>query len=252
MSVTVITSTIGRPELRKCIESVRAQMYPGVKHHVYVNGPRWEARAYHEIREDWLNSQTTSNLSVLYLSEETGAYDEKGPSCGGVFAGAPFLAASDWIFYLNDDDFYDPNHVASVMALAKEHDLSWAYSLRRFVRKDGEPIVDDDWCSLGHYPIRGSDGTQFVVDNSCFAVKRTLAERYGRAWTTIPTLGDRLFLMALKESKTRSGCTGLVSVNYRTGTGSAPDEPEKYLEIAEMNRRERVDGFPWRTARVFG
>jgi glycosyltransferase involved in cell wall biosynthesis len=241
MTVTVITSSIGRPELRQCIESVRAQTYP-VRHAVYVNGP-----AFHEPARAVLMDYP--EIQAVYLPEDTGNYNGSGPGCAGVFAAAPFLTRSDWVFFLNDDDFYDPDHVESVMAFAKSNDLKWAYSLRRFVGKDGAPVCDDNWCSLGYWPIYGTN--EYVVDNSCYAMQRCLAERYALAWTVSPLIGDRCMLMALKESGARSGCTGRSTVNYRIGTGSAPDEPEKYHQAAARMRAEFPNGFPWRAPRVF-
>lgn len=242
-TVTVITSTIGRPELRKCIQSVRSQTYQA-NHVVYVNGKK-----YFEDAGDILYDYP--NVNAVFLNEETGAFNGSNPTCASVFAAAPLLTNSDWIFFLNDDDFYDSNHIESIMNMVIRNDLKWAYSLRKFVTKTGEPICDDNWSSLGHWPIHNT--VQYVVDNSCFAVSRDLAIRYGLAWTAYPILGDRCFLMALKESGEKAGCTGLSTVNYRIGTGSAPDEPEAYLRCAEIAKSSiRIgDGFPWRKQNIF-
>lgn len=241
-TVTVITSTIGRPELKKCIESVRDQTYP-VNHMVFVNGPKYRWNAL-QVLQDF------PHVKANYLHEETGDYNGSGPTCASVLATAPHLTNSDWVFFLNDDDFYDPNHVESVMNLVNGHDLKWAYSLRRIVTKSGDPICDDDWCSLGHWPIVGTD--QYLVDNSCYAVSRPLAQKHGLAWTAFPMIGDRCFLMALKESGERYGCTGLSTVNYRIGTGSAADDPDMYLGLAKSIRLEIKEPFPWRKPSVFG
>lgn len=242
-TVTVITSTIGRPELRQCIESVRSQTY-NVKHMVFVNGPK-----YHNSSKAIL--KYFPDIHCVYLPEETGAFNGSNPTCASVFAAAPLLTNSDWVFFLNDDDFYDSNHIESIMNMVIINDLKWAYSLRKFVTKAGELICDDNWSSLGHWPIHNT--VQYVVDNSCFAVSRELAIRYGLAWTAYPILGDRYFLMALKESGEKAGCTGLSTVNYRIGTGSAPDEPEAYLKCAEIARSSisNGEGFPWRKQNIF-
>lgn len=236
--VTVVTSTIGRPELRQCIESVRAQTYP-CKHFVFVNGPRFhdEAKA---ILEGY------PEVTAFYLPEDTGDIGA-GPSMSGVFSGAPFLTSSDWIAYLDDDNWFDPTHIESLVRLAETNDLGWAYSLRRLVSKDGTPICDDDWCSLGHWPVRGTD--QHLVDNSCYLVKRSLATRYALAWQAMPVIQDRCFLMALMESGAPYGCTGQSTVNYRLGTGTAEDSPDAYRAMSRT--LDSVDK-PWRTQRVFG
>lgn len=242
MQITVITSTIGRPELKQCIESVQAQTYPHIKHMVFVNGPKYGNKAAHILSQ-------YRRVNAIYLPEETGDYG-MGGSMADVFAAAPFLTNSDFIFYLDDDNFYAPNHVESVMDMIVGNNLEWAYSLRKLVSPSGDFIADDNWCSLGHYPIIST--TDYLVDNSCFAVSRKLATRYGLAWTARPFVSDRCFCMALKESGARCGCTGLYTVNYRIGTGSCPNNPDIFLKNDETLRRAFPDGFPWGTPRVYG
>lgn len=241
MRVAVITSSIGRKELRDCMESVRKQTH-ACKHFVYVNGPQWHDAARQTIKD-------FPEANAFYLTEETGD-GGLGPSCSHVFAAAPYLTTAEWIFYLNDDDFFDPNHVESIMKLVDEHNLKWAYSLRKFVDMNGNFICDDDWNSLGHWPCLG-EPDQFLVDNSCFAVHRSLATRLGIAWTAMPFYSDRCFLMALKETKEPYGCNGLSTTNYRIGLGSAQGTPETYLQSAECVRKAFPDGFPWREPRVY-
>jgi hypothetical protein len=241
MTVSVITSTIGRPELRRCVQSVR-ENYSDARHFVYVNGPQ-----FHENARETL--ELFPDVTAFYLPEDTGSYFT-GPSMAGVFAAAPFLTSADWILFLDDDNFFEPNHIESMLKLVKENDLQWGYSLRRFVDKRGTVVCDDDWCSLGHYPIIGTNS--HLVDNSCYIVSRRLAQRMALAWTAVPIVADRCFLMALMESGTRYGCTGLSTVNYRLGTGTAPDDPEAYLRMAKQARELYPEGFPWRKPAVFG
>lgn len=241
MDATVITSSIGRKELRQCIESVQAQTHP-CEHYVFVNGPRWHESAQ-EILKDY------PGVHAFYLPEETGETGG-GPSMADVFAGAPYLTRSEWIFFLNDDDFYDPNHVETLLSHIKSNNLKWAYSLRKFVNIDGEFICHDDWNSLGYWPCLG-DLSSFLVDNSCYVVHRSLATRYGAAWTALPWISDRCFLMALKESKAPYGSTGLSTVNYRVGTGTAPADPRLYLQNVDLVKRCFPEGFPWRRPTVF-
>ena len=209
---------------------------------VYVNGPQYHAAARAILRD-------YPDVTAFYLNDETGDYGSGG-SMADVFAGAPFLTRADWIFYLDDDNFFDSDHVASLMNLARENDLKWAYSLRRFVSQEGNAICDDDFRSLGHWPVVGTDG--HLVDNSCYAVSRRLAQRMSLAWTAIPLVADRCFFMALERSGARYGCTGLSTVNYRIGTGSAQETPEHYLNLKDSVQGRYPGGFPWRKPRVFG
>lgn len=243
MTVTVITSTIGRPELRQCIESVRAQTHKA-SHFVFVNGPKYHASAR-------LVLQDFPEVTAFYLPEETGDYGTGG-SMADVFAAAPFLTRSDWIFYLDDDNFYEPSHIESLMAFAKANDLKWAYSLRKLIEKSGEYICDDDWCSIGAYQPRSAEIGTRIIDNSCFALSRRVAQRYALAWTALPIVADRCVQMALVESGVRHGCTGLPTVNYRLGTGTANPTRAQVLEIAaDVQAGKPEGGFPWRKEQVF-
>lgn len=235
----VITSTIGRPELRQCIESVKNQTLP-TEHFVFVNGKK-----YHDSARSVLNDYPC--VHAIYLPHETGDYG-MGPTMAGVFAAAPFLISSDWLFFLDDDNFFDKNHVVSLIKLAEDNDLKWAFSLRRYVDKLGTPICNDDWCSLGYWSMTGG---AMLVDNSCYMVNKRLAETKGLAWTAVPFFSDRAFLMALKNTNTRSGCTGLSTVNYRIGTGTADPDPELYLKNAEKIKTTLKNVFPWRCKNIF-
>ncbi len=240
MSVVVITSTIGRPELRQCIESVRAQVYP-CRHYVFVNGPQWHYRS-RKILQDF------PHVHAIYLPEETGNYGV-GCSMADVFAAAPFLTQADWIMFLDDDNWFEPTHVNSLFRFARANDLQWAYSLRRFVDKDGKYICDDNWSSLGHWPIY--ETKEHLVDNSCYFVSRKLACKMSLAWTALPVVADRCFFMALQKSGAKYGTTGLYTANYRIGLGTGHKTPKYHLGLDMSMQAEVPDGFPWAKAQVF-
>lgn len=240
MNISVITSTIGRSELRQAIESVKSQTLKA-KHIVFVNGPR-----YHDATRGIL--QDYPEIDAFYLSEETGDYGAGG-SMADVFAAAPFLVRSEWVLFLDDDNFFDSNHIESLFTFVKRNNLKWAYSLRRFVDKTGTPICDDDWRSLGHAPVFMTNSN--LIDNSCYFVHRSLATKYAWVWTMLPIVADRCFCAALMQSGTRSGCTGLSTVNYRIGTGTAQEPITQYQESAKQLRARYPEGYPWRTPRLF-
>ena len=129
--ISVITSTIGRPELRQCIESTAKQTIK-CTHYVFVNGPRFHASAK-AILDDY------PEVKAFYLPEETGDYGV-GPSMADVFAAGPFLTRSKWVCFLDDDNWFDETHVESLWLLASKHNLKWAFSLRKLVAPNGEFI----------------------------------------------------------------------------------------------------------------
>jgi hypothetical protein len=235
-TISVITSSIGRPELRRCIESVKEQTVK-CRHYVYVNGLKWMLPA-HEIIQEF------PHINAMYLPEETGDCGY-GHSMSGVFAAAPFLTESDFIFYLNDDDFYDSNHVESLVCLMQDEKLGWAYSLRRFVDIRGNPVCEDDWDSLGYWP-NAFDDNSFLVDNSCYAMRRSTARAVATHWTQDSRIADRLVLRELKHLGLPYGCSGISTVNYRLGTGTATAPEALYHECARRARNGFPEGFPWR------
>lgn len=242
MSITVITSTIGRPELRQCIESVKSQSVR-CTHYVFVNGPEFHSKA-RAILKDY------PDVHALYLQESTGDYG-MGPSMADVFAASPYLTRSKWILFLDDDNWYDKDHVQSLWVFANQNNLKWAYSLRKLMAPSGEFICNDNWDSLGHWSEEyGRAEDQFLVDNSCYFVDRQLAARMSAAWTAMAHYADRCFFIALKEAGEKSGCTGLYTVNYRTGSSNKTPADE-YLKADADLRKHFNDGYPWAKPRVF-
>ncbi len=231
-SVTVITASIGRDTLKQTIESV-AQQTVSCRHFVFLNGA------------DKPNPLISLpyDAEVIRIPETTGDCGS-GPGAGAIYAAAPWLTNSDYVCYLNDDDWFEPEHVATLLALAEEYRLHWAYSLRRFVNLQGDIIGEDNFDSLGHYPCL-YDPADFLVDNSCFLVRTSLARKYGHEWHT-PRFSDRNFLRALKGHGVPYGTTGLSTVNYRIGLSSTTD-PVKYVAYNnEAAAAKYPDGFPWR------
>lgn len=235
MKVTVVTSTIGRPELRQAISSVKGQTHPCL-HYVFINGSQYSV--------DYFPHDPT--VKIIGLPRETGV---TGADNAGVFAAAGFLTDSDIICYLNDDDFFAPDHVERLVKLITENNLNWAYSLRRFVDLTGDPICDDDFDSLGFWPCEW-DSSQYLVDCSCYAVRRSVATQLGHAWYH-PITGDRNFLHVLKALGGPYGCTGKVTVNYRVGLGTASSDLSYYRNNTALSRTNHPGGFPWRRPAIF-
>lgn len=235
LSVAVVTSTRGRPTLRQTIESVANQTYEA-RHYVFAHGKDcWDATA--ELAEG-------SNVDVVYLPVANGG---GGYAMAPVYAAAPYLVGEDIIFYLDDDNFYDPDHVESLVFLIKDRQLGWAYSLRKIVDADGGYICDDNCESLGCSP--NATG-HYLVDNSCYAVRTDVARKHSHAWY-VPIVSDRSFQAELMRNRVRCGTTGKHSVSYRLshdGSGGMTKDTfinnNKFMSV-------RFTDFPWTKRQVF-
>lgn len=235
LSVAVVTSTRGRKLIKQANDSVKAQTRKA-KHYVFAHGKDcWDAVSA---------STEGCDVDVVYLPATNGG---GGYGMAPVFAASPFLVDEDVILYLDDDNWYEPDHVESLVSLIENHDLGWAYSLRRIVDADGNWICDDNCESLGMH--RNSHG-HYLVDNSCYAVRRDVAVKHSHAWY-VPVISDRNFQAALMKDKVKCGTTGKHSVNYRLSVdGTGGMTKEKFLGNNEWMKQKR-SGFEWATQQIF-
>jgi len=240
MKVAVITSSLGRDLLARCIESVQAQTYP-VKHHVFINHAMYFDQAK-PILEKY------PNVFAYYLHEGGFLGDLRGPEA--VYAGASFIVGdAEIVLFLNDDDQYEPNHVESLVRLIEDNNLDWAFSLRKIVNDNNEFVAEDDCESLGYWPCVYNDKT-YLVDCSCYALRTKIARAAANGWCH-KVIGDRAFLLTLKALRTKAGCTGLSTVKYRLHSGSGVNA--KFFEINNPIMESKYpNGLPWRKPIILG
>lgn len=210
LSVAVVTSTQGRPTITKAIQSVKDQTRKAT-HYVFIHGAEYSDKTIPHLADDTV---------AVHLPRANGG---GGYGMAPVFALAPFAITEDIIFYLDDDNWYEPDHIESLVEMIEKHDLGWAYSLRKIVDNEGNFICEDNCESLGCIP---NSHQQYLVDNSCYAVRTDVARRHSHAWY-VPIVSDRSFQSELMRAKIRCGTTGKHSVNYRLsqdGTGGMTKE----------------------------
>jgi glycosyltransferase involved in cell wall biosynthesis len=234
ISVAVVTSTQGRDTLRQCIASVQTQTYKAT-HYVFAHGKE---------HSDKVQSLVSSDTVAVYLPCANGG---GGLAMAPVFAAAPYLINEDLIFYLDDDNYYDPDHIESLVALMQDHDLGWAYSLRKIVDNEGGYICDDNCESLGMQPNASG---HYLVDNSCYAVRADIARKHSHAWY-VPVVSDRSFQASLMQAKIKCGTTGKHSVSYRLShDGSGGMSKQAFINNNEFMRSKFTD-FPWTKRQIW-
>ena len=236
LSVAVITSTRGRETIKQANESVRNQTYKAT-HYVFAHG-----------RDCWdkveNNMKEIANAQVVNLPRANGG---NGYGMAPVFALAPFVVEEDIMFYLDDDNWYEPDHIESLVEMIEKHNLGWAYSLRKIVDVKGNLICEDNCESLGCIP---NSDQQYLVDNSCYAVRTDVARRHSHAWY-VPVVSDRSFQAELMRAKHPAGTTGKHSVNYRLSTdGTGVMTADKFIGNSEWMKRNRPD-FSWTKKQIF-
>ena len=231
MRVMVITPTTGKDTVVKAVESVRDQTIP-TEHLIVCDGDDAYQKAWN-LDIAW----KADFIKLLTLPENVGGGGWYGHR---VYAGMPFMVNADYILFLDEDNWFEPNHVETMINKIKSKDLMWAYSLRRICNEAGEYIADDDCESLGRWPVF-YDHTLNFVDTNCYCFKREylvhVAHNFYGQWGQ-----DRAFYKAASSALPAFGCTGEATVNYR-----APDRLHKmFLEGNEKMIKAYKQPLPWR------
>ena len=225
LSVAVVTSTQGRSTITKAIQSVKDQTRKAT-HYVFIHGAEYSDKTIPHLADDTV---------AVHLPRANGG---GGYGMAPVFALAPYAITEDIVCYLDDDNWYEPDHIESVVEMIEKHDLGWAYSYRKIEDNEGSFICEDNCESLG---MQLNSDNQYLVDNSCYAVRTNVARRHSHAWY-VPVISDRSFQHELMRAGLSVGTTGKHSVNYRLskdGTGGMT--AEKFINNNEWMKKHRPD-----------
>jgi glycosyltransferase involved in cell wall biosynthesis len=222
----VITPTTGKDTVFKAMESIRDQTIK-TEHLVVFDGQK---------ARDNFPLAFVDRHTFLTLPENVGGNGWYGHR---VYAGMPLMVNADYILFLDEDNWFEPNHVETMINKIKSKDLMWAYSLRRICNEAGEYVCDDDCESLGRYPTFYDHMLNFV-DTNCYCFKReylvSIAHTFYGQWGA-----DRPFYKAASTNLPAFGCTGEATVNYRA--------PERLLGMfgqGNEDMKKAYGNLPWR------
>lgn len=202
--VSVITPTIGRPELRRCIMSVFNQSYKKIQHIIVVDGESHRREAEKVLRG--LSKRIRGRLEIVYLPYSTGQWG------GCIYATFPALASGDYIVNCDDDNWFKTNHVESLLKSIGSY--QWAYSLRNIVY--GKCIVRDVCESLGYLHPVWNKPKEHHIDTNCYFLPKKVALHTASFWFKEENSrqNDRQFYRALRKLFPRYTCTKEHTVNY--------------------------------------
>ena len=194
--VTIITPTIGSPKIRDAIRSVASQTYRNIRHLVVVDGPAYE-NAYK------LLDITESKVQVVVSPDNTGRDGFYGHR---IYAAYPHLINSDYIAFLDEDNWYEPNHIDSLVKTIENRSVDFAYSFRKIFDQHKNFVAEDNCESLGKWPIWPSLGHKlsagqfpYLIDTSSFLFRRKFIQSTCHLWHS-GWGGDRRFFMAVDKN----------------------------------------------------
>lgn len=232
--IAVVTVTILRPSLKRAIDSVLEQDFPGrIQLLVGID------KALGSLDESMagLDKIRPSRVVTFFDPGYSTAVRNGGlysSSCGGILRCVlTYLANARYVAYLDDDNWWAIDHLRHLRAAIEGK--AWAFAHRYFTHPEtGRVVCRDSWESIG--PNRGIFKDRFggFVDPSNLMIDKIACEPQVRWWnfamTGDPTgmTADRRVFNALRHLE--PGESNAATVFYQV-TPSDPIHPHRLLRM---------------------
>jgi len=226
MSLAVITPTIGSKYLKKCIESINSQTNKNFTYYIVIDGSKYKEDVYNILKD----IELPENLKIIPLDENTGANGWNGHR---IYIAMSFLINTEYIMFLDEDNFLEATHVESILEIVKEKRIDWTFALRNIVDKDDKFICQDKCESLGYLHHVWNNPNDHLVDVNCYCIKTEIfrkhcLEFYKKARPVNDDEVDRALFKKLVQYKCVS--TRRYTVNYRVGNRLDSVKAEFFIE----------------------
>lgn len=233
-SAIIITPTTGAPELYDAAFSVATQTYDNLDYLVVTDGPAYAANV--DAVMEPFNRDYLHKMTLPFNTGANGFYGHR------IFAAVSHLVDHDYVFLLDQDNWFHPSHVESLIAACENNNLDWAYSLRKIYNKDKQYLCDDNCESLGKWPIAGS--SDHLVDTSAYCFSNRFFREVGHLWHA-GWRADRKFFKSVKDMPNRFACSGLHTLNYRLG-GNSGSVTRKFFDTGNLITMSKHQfPYPW-------
>ena len=215
--VAVLIPTVLRPCLARAVESVYAQTVGGrIQVLIGVDKPQDPAADVDAIFERRPDHIAGLVLQLPYSTSARHGGVHTALDGGALRTLLSFLANARYVAYLDDDNTYEPDHLASLLEAVRGK--VWAYSQRMLVDETTDrDLAVDRWDSVG--VGRGRFAAQGgFVDTNCLLIDKVAAARVLARWSESGTgqpglTADRNVFVALKEAP--HGRVDRATVRYR-------------------------------------
>lgn len=233
--VTIVTATTCTPYLEQNLNSVASQTYENIQHLVVVDGKHHYEKLDYDIPTD-----------TIILPYATGTEQYNGHR---IYGAMTYIAKGDYIIYLDEDNWLEPNHVQSLVDIIKDNPNAFACTLRKITDMEGKYICNDDCESLGNWESVIGD---YFVDVNCFFLPKKLALQLTPIWyrrarhpEDQPEV-DRALTYVLKQNKIECLVTGEYTVNYRAGNRADSVQAQFFLQGNKIMYDKYGGTLPWR------
>ena len=241
-SVIVVTPTIGSPKLADAIRSVQQQTYSNIKHLIVIDGAEYFNNAMKNIPVTFdYEDRSCDNIIVTTLPFNTGKDGFYGHR---IYAGIPHLLNSDYIFFLDEDNWYEPDHVKTLVEVL-DRDNDFAYSLRKIFNPDKSYVADDNCEALGKWPIYFTHNKpQYLVDTSSFAFNRKFLQQTCHLWHS-GWGGDRRYLYSALAQNPKWDTNYKHTLCYRLDGNPGSVDANFFIEGNKRQLEHYNNNLPW-------
>jgi hypothetical protein len=231
-TAAVVTVTNGkRPwELSNCIASIKAQTYP-VTHYLLCDQ---DFNKFAELKRLY------PDVLLCYWDAKIGGNGWAGQRW---LSAAPHLITEDVTFFCNDDDWYDEDHVKSIMDKIEEG-YDWAYSLRKVWDEQGENYIEDNCEALGELNDTWNIPGHHFVDWCMWGMKTQLLKQISIVLNNPSPQVDRMFYATAKQLFPKFVSTYKHTFNFRLGGHCKVQK--NFFEMGNQEILKRFNGkLPW-------
>lgn len=233
----VITPSTGSPELQDAITSVLDQTVD-VDHLIVCDGNQFREKVSFIVDKVIEHPRVTA----CYLPYNTGGHGFYGHRIMAAFS---HLINHDYILFLDQDNWYEPDHVKSLIDVIDSKGYDWSYSLRKIFNKDKEYLTVDNCESLGRWPVWVNEKAH-LIDSSSYCFKTSFIRKYGHTWDH-GWGADRRFYTIIKDhlKHDKYGTNGKHTLCYRLGGNPGSVNAEFFAEGNKKFEQDYNGKFPW-------
>ncbi len=238
-AVAVVIPTLLRPGLTRAIRSIFAQDFAGrIQILLGIDVPEGDPAQLSALAAECPPHVAFDLFDPGYSTSIQHGGVHPNRVSGSLRTVLTYAANSRRVAYLDDDNWWGPDHLATLSAAMEGYDWSW--SLRWFVDPEsGEPICPDDWESVG--PSAGVFEQRYggFVDPSSLMFDKINCPDVAPLWSLTPYENgrgsDRLVFTKLKDAYRGNG-TGNASSFYTITT----TDPLHLVRLQKMRQHGAV------------
>jgi len=240
LSILVITPTTGSPELADAVNSVLCQTDRDVEHLIVVDGVQFSSKVDKVLSNAGIiTGGRIKRIDLPFNTGKDGFYGHR------IMAGFGHLINHDYVLFLDQDNWFEYDHVESLINIIESKELDWAYSLRQIFDKDKNYITADNCESLGRWPAWVNENAH-LIDTSSYCFKTSFYRQVCHLWD-YGWGGDRRFYTILKDhiKHDNYACTGKYTLNYRLGGNDGSVQAGFFIDGNKKQSEIYPNSFPW-------